>query len=249
MTTTRKSIARTASPAAVAVTGAVIGKDDVLFVRPKTAKERTAAGAANVSVLRDLVSQADKIGQGILARLVLALVLNPTTKTDDKGRTVDALSALTSGDGALTVPRPEISKARAAFRLVDKAGIGSTADPRWQAVLQVTGRAGVGADRVDAFLKGKSQNRVLAALEAISEAKGDDKAAAIRKSFPSKGRQADGGTVGSAEFRKAEAAVKVLMDVADGMTDKAEREAIHGLLARLTDRYSKAPAVKVDATA
>jgi hypothetical protein len=222
----------TASPAVVSV-GKVIPSDAVVFARPTKMAERTEAGAENVSILRSMLEQAEKIGQGILARLVLALVLNPSSDVDDKGRTTDALTALTSGDGALSIPRAEVSKARAAFRLVQAAGISSTADPRWNAVLQVTGRAGVGAERVDSALAA-SKAKTVRALDSIASAKSDDKAAMIRETFPSKKRKSDGADANaSAAWTKADKAMTVIRELLNDKEtawNEGERDALKDAL-------------------
>jgi hypothetical protein len=233
---TTKSPAKSGTVSTVPVTGTVIPRDAVVFARPTNAGQRTQMGADNVSALRSMLSTLDSTLAGILSRLVLALVLNPTTKTDDNGKVIDALTALTSGDGALPIPRSEVSKARAAFRLVQAAGIGSTADPRWQAVLQVTGRAGVGADRVDAALKGaKGKRETVKALESIASAKGDDKAALIRDTF-GKGRSTDKSDAGTKAWQAAARGVKVIEEAIAVAADKGgmtadERTALAGLLA------------------
>lgn len=166
------------------VTGTVLSPDAVVFARPKTKAELQTAVDTNRTAIRNAVETLETTTAGMLPRLILALVLTPESSTDSNGKITDALSALTSGKDAVRVPRPEVSKARAGALLIGKAGISSTDDPRWSAVAQIVGRAGVGADRVSAFLNGRGQQRVLAALEAVGEAKGKAKDEAIRGYFP-----------------------------------------------------------------
>lgn len=205
---------------------AVLGPDDVLFTRPRAAAARREAVAENVAALRDLLDRSTGIHRGLVTRLVLALVLNPETGTDDRGRLTDAITALGEGEGALRIPPSARSQARAAHVLVSTYDVRSTADPRWSAAVAIAGKAGVGADRIRTAIAG-GKAATGRALEQVAETRGDDKRRDVIKSaFP---REKDSEDPRSAAFKRADKALdtlRTLLGAADTAWGEGERDVI-----------------------
>lgn len=245
---TTKQIARKPKSDVIEPTS-VTSRDALMFVRPSLKADRIAAYAGAVQSIRDLVAKAEGIGNSLLGYLVLILFLDPTTSTDDKGKVTDALTALQEGEGAVKVDRSKVSQARAAYVLARGADVNSTEHPLWLTVLHVAGKQGVGAERIVKALEGRgSKQRAIAALEGISKARGDAKAAAVRKVFP--GAKATPGT-GSKAWQAADRGYQALvkaeaMPTADGGMTDAERATLAGLLTALVERLSGPAPAKAD---
>lgn len=167
------------------------------LVRPGKQQERRDLATATIGKIRHAVDAVSKISGGVLRDLVLLLILTPDSSTDSDGKVTDCLTPLTRGDGKIMFVTPEgeadpkakavfdskVSQARAAAPLLAAAKVTSSGTPEYKAALQITGRAGVGAEKVAKAIEGKSAAKVAGMLRDVHAATGDDKAALIKQTF------------------------------------------------------------------
>jgi hypothetical protein len=215
------------------------------LIRPSSMAARNKAVSETASELRSAVAKWDTSTANIVTLMAKVILFGTTT---DAG---DALDILFSKDKALAPAKSQVSKAKAAAYAAEKFGVTSTASREWQTILHAARAVGVGRSGFEQALKGKRPQSLAKVLREISEPKGADRDAAIRKAF--KSSRTTTPDTGSKAWRKAEAALNVVRDVnkwhadSDGLT-ATERKTLSALISALAisvkdDRPAK-PAAK-----